>query len=109
LLPTLESLQTQKQHLQEELKAIENETRSAETDARIGAYSDGFGKGSMVRDVINDDEVNQFVRDSYFDTSTLAHKAKSSGGGDKTIFSKRPTLRPHQQLRKLISDDFSEE
>jgi hypothetical protein len=61
-----------------------------------------------VREVINDDEVNQFVRDNYFDTSTLAHKAKSSSG-DKAIFSKRPNLRPHQQLRKLISEDFSEE
>jgi hypothetical protein len=108
LLPSLETLQSQKQALQEEIKGIENETRLAETDARIGAYNDGFGKGSMVREVINDDEVNQFVRDNYFDTSTLAHKAKSSSG-DKAIFSKRPNLRPHQQLRKLISEDFSEE
>jgi hypothetical protein len=108
LLPTLESLQTQKETLIEEIKAIENETRLAETDARIGAYSDGFGKGSMVREVINEDEVNQFVRDNYFDTSTLAHKAKNSSG-DKAIFSKRPNLRPYQQLRKLISEDFSEE
>ena len=108
LLPNLENLQVQKQTLQEEIKAIENETRLAETDARIGAYNDGFGKGSMVREVINDDEVNQFVRDNYFDTSTLASKAKSSSGGS-SIFSKRPNLRPHQQLRKLISEDFSEE
>jgi hypothetical protein len=108
LLPTLEALSIQKQNLQEEIKAIENETRLAETDARIGAYSDGFGKGSMVRDVINEDEVSQFVRDNYFDTSTLAHKVKSSSS-DKAIFSKRPNLRPHQQLRKLISEDFSEE
>ena len=108
LLPSLESLHVQKQNLHEEIKAVENETRLAETDARIGAYSDGFGKGLMVRDVINEDEVSQFVRSNYFDTSTLAHKAKSSSG-DKAIFSKRPNLRPHQQLRKLISEDFSEE
>jgi uncharacterized protein YoxC len=108
LLPNLESLQTQKQNLQEEIKAIEERTQLAETDARIGAYNDGFGKGSMVREVINDDEVNQFVRDNYFDTSTLASKAKASSGGS-SIFSKRPNLRPHQQLRKLISEDFAEE
>ncbi|MDZ7900448.1 MAG: hypothetical protein U5N85_20785 [Arcicella sp.] len=108
LLPNLENLQTQKQDLQEEIKGIENETRLAETDARIGAYNDGFGKGSMVREVINDDEVNQFVRDNYFDTSTLASKAKASSGGS-AMFSKRPNLRPHQQLRKLISEDFAEE
>ena len=107
LLPNLETLQAQKQALQEEIKGIENETRLAETDARIGAYNDGFGKGSMVREVINDDEVNQFVRDNYFDTSTLASKAKSSLGGS-AMFSKRPNLRPHQQLRKLISEDFSD-
>ena len=107
LLPNLESLQAQKQALQEEIKGIENETRLAETDARIGAYNDGFGKGSMVREVINDDEVNQFVRENYFDTSTLASKAKASSGGS-SIFSKRPNLRPHQQLRKLISEDFSD-
>jgi uncharacterized protein YoxC len=108
LLPTLESLQSQKQNLQHEIRSIEDNTRLAETDARIGAYNDGFGKGSMVREVINDDEVSQFVRDSYFDVSTLASKAKSASG-DKAMFSKRPTLRPHQQLRKLISEDFSEE
>ena len=107
LLPSLDSLETQKQSLQEEIKSIENETRLAETDARIGAYNDGFGKGSMVREVINDDEVNQFVRENYFDTSTLASKAKAASGGN-AIFSKRPNLRPHQQLRKLISEDFSD-
>ncbi|PWK28290.1 hypothetical protein LV89_01073 [Arcicella aurantiaca] len=107
LLPNLETLESQKQSLQEEIKSIENETRLAETDARIGAYNDGFGKGSMVRDVINDDEVNQFVRENYFDTSTLANRAKNNVG-DKALFSKRPNLRPHQQLRKLISEDFSD-
>lgn len=107
LLPSLESLEVQKQSLQEEIKSIENETRLAETDARIGAYNDGFGKGSMVREVINDDEVNQFVRENYFDTSTLASKAKAAAGGN-ALFSKRPNLRPHQQLRKLISEDFSD-
>ncbi|MEA5425041.1 hypothetical protein [Arcicella lustrica] len=110
LLPSFESLEIQKKNLLEEIKEIERETRLAETDSRIGAYNDGFGKGSMVRDVINTDEVNQFVRDNYFDTATLASKAKaSSAGGDKAIFSKRPNLRPHQQLRKLISEDFQEE
>jgi hypothetical protein len=108
LLPNLENLQAQRQNLQEEIKAIEERTQLAETDARIGAYNDGFGKGSMVREVINDDEVNQFVRDNYFDTSTLASKAKASSGGS-SMFSKRPNLRPHQQLRKLISEDFAEE
>lgn len=107
LLPNLENLEVQKQSLQEEIKSIENETRLAETDARIGAYNDGFGKGSMVREVINDDEVNQFVRENYFDTSTLASKAKAAAGGN-ALFSKRPNLRPHQQLRKLISEDFSD-
>ena len=108
LLPTLASLQSQKETFVEEIEAIENETRLAETDSRIGAFNDGFGKGSMVREVINEDEVNQFMRDNYFDVNTLAHKAKSSLG-DKAIFPKRPNLRPHQQLRKLISEDFSEE
>jgi hypothetical protein len=110
LLPTFDSLDFQKKTLIEEIKDIERETRLAETDSRIGAFNDGFEKGSMVREVISDDEVNQFVRENYFDTATLASKAKaSSAGGDKAIFSKRPNLRPHQQLRKLISEDFQEE
>ena len=77
-------------------------------NARISTFSDGFEKGKMVKDVIDDDEVSQFVRDNYFDTDTLAYKVKNSSN-DKTIFSKRPNLRPYQQLRKLISEDFSEE
>jgi len=108
LLPTLTSLQTQKETLIEEIKQVEERTQLAETDARIYAFNDGFGKGSMVREVINEDEINQFVRDNYFDTSSLAHKAKGAVS-DKAIFSKRSNLRPHQQLRKLISEDFSEE
>jgi hypothetical protein len=92
----------------EEIRDIERETRLAETDSRIGAFNDGFEKGTMVREVINDDEVNQFVRENYFDTATLASKAKASSG-DKAVFSKRQNLRPHQQLRKLISEDFQGE
>jgi hypothetical protein len=108
LLPSLEALDNQKLALVEEIKDIEEKTRLAETDSRIGAYNDGFEKGAMVRDAINDDEISQFVRDSYFDTATLASKANAANH-DKAIFSKRPTLRPHQQLRKLISDDFKDE
>lgn len=108
LLPTFESLEFQRKGLMEEIRDIEEKTRLAETDARIGAFNDGFEKGTMVREVISDDEVNQFVRENYFDTATLASKAKASSG-DKAVFSKRPNLRPHQQLRKLISEDFQGE
>lgn len=108
LLPTLEALSIQKQNLIEEIKGVEESKKINEMNARISTFSDGFEKGKMVKDVINDDEVNQFVRDNYFNTSTLAHKGKSSSS-DKVIFSKHPNLRPHQQLRKWISEDFLEE
>ncbi|WP_044173873.1 hypothetical protein [Flectobacillus major] len=105
LVDSTEKLEAARTEMIAEIKYIQEQIRLSETDARIASYNDGFGKGSMVREAINEDELHQFVRESYFTTANLASKAKSSSP-EKALFSKRPTLRPHQQLRKLISEDF---
>jgi hypothetical protein len=110
LLPKIETLELQKENLLQEIKTLKEQTRLSETDARIAAYNDGFAKGEMVRDSIEIEEINQIVRDNYFTTSNLANKAKSSSGGNVAGFSKnKAPLRPFQQLRKMISDDFNGE
>ena len=105
LVDDFQALEKERANLLQEIKEIYEGMRLSETDARIASYNDGFGKGSMVRDAINDEELSQFVRESYFTTSNLASKAKSSSQ-EKALFSRKPQLRPHQQLRKLISEDF---
>jgi hypothetical protein len=105
LVDDFQALEKERANLLQEIKEIYEGMRLSETDARIASYNDGFGKGSMVRDAINDEELSQFVRESYFTTSNLASKAKSSSP-EKALFSRKPQLRPHQQLRKLISEDF---
>ncbi|MDI9878697.1 hypothetical protein [Flectobacillus longus] len=105
LVDDFQALEKERANLSQEIKEIHEGMRLSETDARIASYNDGFGKGSMVRDAINDEELSQFVRESYFTTSNLASKAKSSSP-EKALFSRKPQLRPHQQLRKLISEDF---
>ncbi len=110
LLPKIETLEQQQSTLLKDIEELKEETRLSETNARISAYNDGHAKGGMVRDAISDDEAMQFVRDNYFTTSSLANKAKTSTGGNVAGFGRnKPTLRPYQQLRKMISDDFNGE
>ncbi len=101
-------LVSQQKDIIEDIKYLQEQLRLAQTDARIASYNDGFGKGSMVRDAINQDELQQFVRENYFNISNLATKAKNASP-EKALYSRRSSLRPYQQLRKLISDDFSSE
>ena len=105
LLPPLTDLEEQKHYLLKEIEAIQEEMLLAETDARTKAFKDGYSKGEVVKNVMEKDELNQFVRDTYFTSSSLAAKANGSSA-EKSISSKRPPLRPYQQLRKLISEDF---
>jgi hypothetical protein len=105
LLPPLTDLEEQKHYLLKEIEAIQEEMLLAETDARTKAFKDGYSKGEVVKNVMEKDELNQFVRDTYFTSSSLAANANGSSA-DKSISSKRPPLRPYQQLRKLIYEDF---
>ncbi|MFC0186222.1 hypothetical protein SAMN04515674_11871 [Pseudarcicella hirudinis] len=108
LLPGIEELETRKRNYENEIKDCVEQLKLSEMEVRIASFNDGFNKGNMVRNEIGEDEASQFIRENYFTTSSLASKAKSYTG-DKALFSKKPALRPHQQLRRLISEDFNED
>jgi hypothetical protein len=108
-LPRTESLETRRLLLTQELHELLEERRLAETDSRIAAYNDGYGKGNVTRQWMDEKELEQF-KSNHFSTQNLASKARSSGGGTVPNGRKNGNgLRPHQMLRKYISDQFEGE
>lgn len=108
-LPRTESLETRRLLLTQELNELTEERRLAETDSRIAAYNDGYGKGDVTRQWMDEKELAQF-KSNYFSTQNLASKARSAGGGAVPNGRKNGTgLRPHQLLRKHISEEFEGE
>lgn len=109
LLPSLDELKTKQKTLEAELRDLVAEARISQTDSRINSFNDGYVKGEAARGAMSEEEWQQ-VKAGYFSTANLASRAKSAsperaftvnGNGTKN------GLRPHQALRKFISEDLS--
>ncbi|MFN4146137.1 MAG: hypothetical protein ACK4GN_09970 [Runella sp.] len=107
LLPDLNQLRDERNRLRTELDGIIESTRLAQTDSRIASFNDGYAKGEIAREMMNEEEFTQF-RHSMLNTHDLAIKASSSA--DRSISNGITTtkrshgLRPHQMIRKIITD-----
>lgn len=110
LVPNLDELRLQRVQIRSEIEKLLDDMRTAHTDSRIASFNDGYAKGEMTREMMNEEEFTQF-RNSMFNTHNLALKASSSG--DKSINytggRRGNTLRPHQMIRKIITDDLGDE
>lgn len=106
LLPSLDELKAQKKTLTTELNDLLAETRLSQTDSRIGNYNDGYAKGEAARSAMTEEEWQQ-VRNGYFSTPNLANRAKSASPERAfTVANGKRVLRPHQAIRKFLSDDL---
>lgn len=106
-LPKTEVLDTQLKALKDELVKLLNDKKFAEIDSRNASFTDGYEKGQMARDMMNEEELIQF-KNSYFTLPNLAAKANSSTSDKAVGHYRRNTLRPFQQIRKIITDDFGD-
>lgn len=106
LLPLLDELKEQKKTLTTELNDLLAEIRLSQTDSRIGNFNDGYAKGEAARSAMSEEEWQQ-VRNGYFSMSNLANRAKSASPERAfTVATGKRGLRPHQAIRKFLSDDL---
>jgi hypothetical protein len=106
LIPSLEDLRNERTQIRQDIDALIETTRLAQTDSRIAAYNDGYAKGEIARELMNDEEFAQF-KNGYMSTNNLAIKASSSADRALGNSAKR-SLRPHQLVRKIITEGFDE-
>jgi hypothetical protein len=110
LTPELEVLRAEKKQLRVDLDNLIETTRLAQTDSRIAAFNDGYSKGEIARELMNEEEFTQF-KNGFMNTHNLAVKASSATDRSVGSNAKRQSnaLRPHQQIRKLITDQLDGE
>ena len=109
ILPVVAELKTEKQKLNNEIDALIERTRLAQSDSRTATYNDGYSKGEISKEMMDNEQYEQY-RNSHFTTHNLALKAAASS--DKSIgsASKRSnSLRPHELVRKMTMDQFNNE
>ena len=108
VLPQLDELKEQEKALRREIDDLEEERKLALTDSRINAYNDGHARGEVARHIMSDEEYEQW-RNSHLTVSNLALRAKSSATDRVVARTRSAGMRPHQAIRKVITDRFDEE
>jgi hypothetical protein len=90
--------------LEMELSAINEKIKLAIESARVSSYSEGYESGYNNRNQMSNDEF-----EAYRTKNVENQQANKLEGNDKAIRSYRTNgLRPHQALRKAISEGFNE-
>ena len=104
LLPSLVTLEANRQALAAEVGSLLQESRLAQTDSRIASYNDGYARGEAARDA---------QMDADFEQTQLDLLAQSNGSSTRLSNAGRPIrdrrLRPHQAIRQLITNGFQPE
>ncbi|WP_025763062.1 hypothetical protein [Dyadobacter tibetensis] len=110
MLEPLWDIRTEEIDLKKELEYLEKEQRIAWSDSRGNQYADGYARGKVARDVMTEEEYAQWRR-QHLSSANLAIKARSNTDTDRVFArsNKSPRLRPHQAIRKIISDRFDED
>jgi hypothetical protein len=110
MLPSLDDLRSERLKMRDELDALIETTRLAQTDSRIASFNDGYAKGEIARELMNEEEFTQF-RNSLMNTHNLALKASTSADRSMNygIGKRSSSMRPHQMIRKMITDGLEGE
>ncbi|MCF0053643.1 hypothetical protein LXM25_26465 [Dyadobacter sp. LJ53] len=108
VMPALEELKQEESQIKAEIENLEAERRKTLTDTRVHSYGDGYAHGQVSRDVMGEEEYDAW-RNSHLTVSNLALRAKSNASADRAVPRSRATgMRPHQAIRKAITDRFDE-
>jgi hypothetical protein len=104
LLPNLEELKTEKKVLLEEISKYFEDSKLADQDRRIHTFNDGVAKGDANRGEMTEDEYEEF-------RSTSVRQMKNAQDARPESSPKvyrNNGLRPHQALRKAITEQFNQ-
>ena len=107
-LPVLDELKEEEKALRKEIENLEEKRKLALTDSRIHAYNDGHARGEVARNIMSEEEYEQW-RNSHLTVSNLALRAKSSATDRAVPRTRSSGMRPHQAIRKAITDRFDDE
>ncbi|QRR03364.1 hypothetical protein [Dyadobacter sandarakinus] len=108
LLPSAEDLKKEEAGIRTHIAALEEQCRQALTDARIQSFGDGYAHGQVSREVMGREEYDAW-RNGHLSVSNLALRAKSNAGADRAVTRTAGSgMRPHQAIRKAITDRFDE-
>lgn len=104
LLPDLEELTAKKVKLEAELLALNEKIKLAIESARVSTYNEGYESGNTNRDNLSTEDLESYrkhilekIKQSREDSSDRAPRTYKTNG-----------LRPHQALRKAITNSFNE-
>ncbi|SKB97743.1 hypothetical protein [Dyadobacter psychrophilus] len=108
VMPALEELKQEEAAIKAEINNLEAERKQTLTDSRVHSYGDGYAHGQVSKDVMSEEEYEAW-RNSHLTVSNLALRAKSNASADRAVPRSRATgMRPHQAIRKAITDRFDE-
>jgi hypothetical protein len=108
ILQPLDWWTQQEEALIKEIDGLEEERKLALTDSRIQSYSDGYAHGEVARDIMTEEEFEEW-RNSHLTISNLALRARSNPNDRAVPRSRSTGLRPHQAIRKAITDRLDED
>ena len=104
LLPNLEELNNKKDKLENDLLAINEKIKLAIESARVSTYNEGYESGNTNRDNLSPEDLESYrkhilekIKQSREDSSDRTPRTYKTNG-----------LRPHQALRKAITNSFNE-
>ncbi len=107
LLPNLDELKEQRQTIMAELNELLAELKLAQTDSRISNFNDGYGQGEATRTVLSDEEQQQLRKEMLsLQNSNRNRVSENRTTNAPTTNGKTTTLRPHQTIRKFLSDEL---
>ena len=108
VLPTWDELKQEEADIRTEIENLEEERKLALTDSRIQSFGDGYAHGQVTRDIMTEEEYEHW-RNGHMTVSNLALRAKSNPSDRAVTRSKSSGMRPHQAIRKAITDKFDED
>lgn len=108
VLPTWEELKQEEISIRTEIENLEEERKLTLTDSRIQSFGDGYAHGQVTRDIMSDEEFEHW-RSGHMTVSNLAMRARSNASDRAVMRSNNSGMRPHQAIRKIITDRFDED
>ncbi|GAB2537243.1 LapA family protein [Spirosoma aerophilum] len=109
LIPDLGELKEQRQTITAELNELLAELKLAQTDSRISNFNDGYGQGEATRTVLSDEEQRQLRKEMLAlqnSNRNRSNEARSNGTPPNNNVNGKAPLRPHQTIRKFLSDEL---
>jgi hypothetical protein len=104
LLPSLAELKAERREILAHIEDMLNRSKVADQDRRINTFDDGLEKGKANRDEMTDEEYEEF-RSTSVRQMRNAQDTKTDAG--PKVY-RNNGLRPHQALRKVITEQFNQ-